>query len=52
MEELKELFLNVEDTYDDFVGGVCCSVKGHEDEIAEMIRPAPALVLSKAIRKH
>lgn len=38
MEELKELLLNVEDTYDDFVDGVCRSVKGHEDGIAEMIR--------------
>lgn len=38
MEELRELLLNVEDTYDDFVGGVCSSVKGHEDGIAEMAR--------------
>ena len=38
MDELRELLLNVEDTYEDFVGGVCCSVKGHEDGIAEMVR--------------
>lgn len=38
MEELRKLLLNVEDTYDDFVGCVCCAVKGYEDGIAEMVR--------------
>lgn len=38
MDELRELLENVSDTYDDFVDGVCCILKKHEDCLDEVIQ--------------
>ena len=53
MDELRELLEQVSDTYDDFVDGICCTLRHHEyvyrEKVMDYIKEDPSRTTSDII---